>query len=91
MPTTKQMLERYKELMETTKHCYILGHIDKSEYFIDIETHYNYIKAYIGAVYVYDFMKDKKFNALSDEVYNIYNEYQDFDLVQYEYELAQSE
>lgn len=42
-------------------------------------------------MYVFNFMKDKKFNELSDEVYNIYNEYQDFDLVQYEYELAQSE
>lgn len=76
MPTTKQMIERYKELMETSKYCYLSGHDDKSDYLRNIDTHYRYISNYISAVYVFDFMQDKKFNELSDEVYNIYSEYQ---------------
>lgn len=75
MPTTKQMIERYKELMETSKSCYLAGHEDLAAYLRSIDNHYRYINKYISAVYVFDFMKDRKFNELSDEVYNIYNEY----------------
>lgn len=74
MPTTKQMMEKYKELMETSKSCYINGH--ETLYIKSLDTHYEYIRGYLSALYVYDFMTDEEFNKLTDEIFKIRSEYQ---------------
>lgn len=76
MPTVEQMMEKYKDLMETSKSCYINGHDTLYEYIKCLDTHYEYIRGYLSALYVYDFMTDEEFNKLTDEIFNIRSEYQ---------------
>lgn len=76
MPTVEQMMEKYKDLMETSKSCYINGHDTLYQYLKRLDTHYEYIRGYLGALYVYNFMTDKEFNKLTDEIFNIHTEYQ---------------
>lgn len=75
MPTTKQMLEKYEHLMETSKSYYVEGHNQLSEYLNRIDTHTKYIRDYISAVYVFDFMSDEEFNKLFDEIYLMHEKY----------------
>ena len=74
MPTVEQMMEKYKDLMETSKSCYINGH--DTLYIKCLDTHYEYIRGYLSALYVYDFMTDEEFNKLTDEIFKIRSEYQ---------------
>ena len=76
MPTVEQMMEKYKDLMETSKSCYINGHDTLYQYLKRLDTHYEYIRGYLSALYVYDFMTDEEFNKLTDEIFNIHTEYQ---------------
>ena len=76
MPTVEQMMEKYKDLMETSKSCYIHGHDTLYQYLKRLDTHYEYIRGYLSALYVYNFMTDKEFNKLTDEIFNIHTEYQ---------------
>lgn len=76
MPTVEQMMEKYKDLMETSKSCYINGHDTLYEYIKRLDTHYEYIRGYLSALYVYDFMTDEEFNKLTDEIFKIRSEYQ---------------
>lgn len=86
MPTTKQMMEKYKDLMETSKSCYINGHDTLSYYIRCLDTHYEYIRGYLSALYVYDFMTDEEFNKLTDEIFKIRSDYQDIGFKQYQNE-----
>lgn len=83
MPTVEQMMEKYKDLMETSKSCYINGHDDLHDYIRCLDTHYEYIRGYLGALYVYDFMTDKEFNRLSNEIFDIRAEYQNIGFEKY--------
>lgn len=76
MPTVEQMMEKYKDLMETSKSCYINGHDTLYDYIKSLDTHYEYIRGYLSALYVYDFMTDEEFNKLTDEIFKIRSEYQ---------------
>lgn len=76
MPTVEQMMEKYKDLMETSKSCFINGHDTLYQYLKRLDTHYEYIRGYLSALYVYNFMTDKEFNKLTDEIFNIHTEYQ---------------
>lgn len=76
MPTVEQMMEKYKDLMETSKSCYINGHDTLYDYIRSLDTHYEYIRGYLSALYVYDFMTDEEFNKLTDEIFKIRSEYQ---------------
>lgn len=76
MPTVEQMMEKYKDLMTTSKSCYINGHDTLYEYIKCLDTHYEYIRGYLSALYVYDFMTDEEFNKLTDEIFKIRSEYQ---------------
>lgn len=91
MPTTKQMLEKYKDLMETSKSCYINGHDTLADYLKCLDTHYEYIRGYLSALYVYDFMTDKEFNKFTDEIFNIRAEYQNIGFEKYREESPYSE
>lgn len=76
MPTVEQMMEKYKDLMETSKSCYINGHDTLYDYIKFLDTYYEYIRGYLSALYVYDFMTDEEFNKLTDEIFKIRSEYQ---------------
>lgn len=76
MPTVEQMMEKYKDLMETSKSCYINGHETLYDYIRSLDTHYEYIRGYLSALYVYDFMTDEEFSKLTDEIFKIRSEYQ---------------
>ncbi len=76
MPTIEQMMDRYKELMETSKSYYEHGHADLHEYVKRLDTHYEYIRGYLSALYVYDFIKQEEFDKLADEILNIRLKYQ---------------
>lgn len=78
MPTVEQMMEKYKDLMETSKSCYKNGHDTLYDYIKCLETNYEYIRGYLSALYVYDFMTDKEFNRLSDEIFKIRLEYEEY-------------
>ena len=83
MPTVEQMMEKYKDLMETSKSCYINGHDTLYDYIRCLDTHYEYIRGYLSALYVYDFMTDKEFNRLSDEIFKIRLEYKSIEFEKY--------
>lgn len=83
MPTVEQMMEKYKDLMEASKSCYINGYDTLYDYIRCLDTHYEYIRGYLGALYIYDFMTDKEFNRLSDEIFNIRAEYQSIGFEKY--------
>lgn len=75
MPTTKKMMEKYKDLMETSKSCYLNGHDTVADYLRTIDTHTKYIRNYISAVYVFNYMSDEEFNKLFDKICIIHDEY----------------
>lgn len=52
MPTVEQMIEKYKDLMETSKSCYVNGHDTLYDYIKCLDTHYEYIRGYLSALYI---------------------------------------
>lgn len=83
MPTVEQMMERYKELLETSKSYYENGHATLREYIERLATHYGYIRGYLSALYVYDFITDEKFHKLTDEILKIRLEYESIKFEKY--------
>lgn len=86
MPTVEQMMEKYKDLMTTSKSRYINGHATLYDYIRILDTHYEYIRGYLSALYVYDFMTDEEFNKLTDEIFKIRSECQSIGFGKYQNE-----
>lgn len=78
MPTVEQMMEKYKELMETSKSYYENGHATSREYIERLDTHHGYIRGYLSALYVYNFIEDEEFHKLTDEILKIRLEYEEY-------------
>lgn len=73
-----KMMKRYRELLETSKYHYLNVSHDLEEYFKDTKSHYDYMRQFIGSIYVFGFMTNEEFNIWSDKVFNIYLDYQQF-------------
>lgn len=91
MPTVEQMMEKYKDLMETSKSCYINGHDDLHDYIERIDAHYEYIRGYLNAIYVFGFMRGEEFDKLTDEIFKIRTTYQYIAFERYKEESPYSE
>lgn len=73
-----KMMNRYEELLETSKFHYIRVSHNLEDYFNNIETHYKYMREFIATIYVFNYMSDEEFNTWSDKVFNLYLQYQHF-------------